>query len=353
MAGSQAVMAYHVLFTVTFYTSARLYIPLSSETQSCFWLVGNNVKKKENTVIKEIFPEQISSHRNTWVWAVPILVFAIFILGQLSVILPADALGLVSRETIETYPTVLYLIIGTFTMVGLLFILWIRFFERRTLASVGLIFNRQAKTLYVRGFAIGLLMGSAVVCGILLLGGYGLEAGAGSKSRDLIPILILMVAFIVQSGVEEMVFRGWMMSRISARFGLWAGIIGNSILFTLMHVEFDGLDTTPVAMIVLFNLMTFLFSVFLSFLVIREKSIWGASAWHAAWNWIFITWFALPTTGIELGLSPLVRDLAPVEGAPEWLTGGMTGPEGSVLTLIVLTLGCLILLWRGLKPDSS
>jgi len=143
------------------------------------------------------------------------------------------------------------------------------------------------------------------------------------------------------------------MSRISARFGLWAGIIGNSILFTLMHVEFDGLDSTPLVMIVLFNLMTFLFSVFLSLLVIREKSIWGASAWHAAWNWIFITWFALPTTGIELGLAPLVRDLAPVEGAPEWLTGGMTGPEGSVLTLIVLTLGCLILLWRGLKPDMS
>ena len=304
-------------------------------------------------MIKEIFPEQISSHRKTWIWAVPVLVFVIFLLGQLSVILPADALGLVSRETIETYPTVLYLIIGTFTMVALLFTLWIRFFERRTMASVGLMINRRASTQYLRGYAIGLLMGVVVVCGVLLLGGYGPEDGAGSKSRDLIPILILMFAFVVQSGVEEMVFRGWMMSRISARFGLWAGIIGNSILFTLMHVEFDGLDSTPLVMVVLFNLMTFLFSVFLSLLVIREKSIWGASAWHAAWNWIFITWFALPTTGIELGLSPLVRDLAPVEGAPEWLTGGMTGPEGSILTLIVLTLGCLILLRRGLKPGSS
>ena len=302
---------------------------------------------------KAIFLEDMSHRRTTWIWAVPVLVFGIFIVGQLSILLPADALGLVSRETIETYPTVLYLIIGTFTMVALLFILWIKYFEGRSLASVGLVFNRLAKTLYIRGYAIGLLMGIVVVGGVLLLGGYGPETGADSKPRDLIPILILMIAFIVQSGTEEMVFRGWMMSRISARFGLWAGIIGNSILFTLMHVEFDSLDTTPLTMIVLFNLMTFVFSVFLSLLVIREKSIWGACAWHAAWNWIFITWFALPTTGIELGLTPLISDLAPVEGAPEWLTGGMTGPEGSILTLIVLTLGCLILLRRGTKPASS
>ena len=36
-------------------------------------------------VIKEIFPEQTGRHRKTWIWAVPVLVFAIFIFGQLSV----------------------------------------------------------------------------------------------------------------------------------------------------------------------------------------------------------------------------------------------------------------------------
>lgn len=302
---------------------------------------------------KEIFPEDSNGYRQTWIWAVPVLVFAIFIVGQLSVLLTADAFGLVTRETVETYPNVLYLVIGTFAMVALLFTLWIRYFERRSMASVGLLFSRQAKMFYIRGFAIGLLMGAAVVCGVLLFGGYELEAGTGLKSRDLIPILILMIAFILQSGTEEMVFRGWMMGRISARYGIWAGILGNSFLFTLMHVEIDGLGNTTPAMIILFTLMTFLFSIFLSLLVIREKSIWGASAWHAAWNWIFITWFGLPTTGIELGLTPLIADLAPIEGAPEWLTGGPEGPEGSIMTLVVLTFACLILLWRGIKPGAQ
>lgn len=304
-------------------------------------------------MIKELFPEKINGYRQTWIWAVPVLVIVIFMVGQLSILLPADALGLVTRDTIETYPNVLYLVIGTFTMVALLFTLWIKFFERRSMASVGLVFNYPARTFYIRGYAFGLLMGAAVVCLVLLFGGYGADAGAGLKSRDLVPILILMCAFILQSGTEELVFRGWMMGRITARYGLWAGILGNSLLFTLMHVEFEELGTTSTVMIVIFNLMTLLFSIFLSLLVVREKSIWGASAWHAAWNWIFITWFALPTTGIELGLTPLITDLAPTDGAPEWLTGGIAGPEGSFMALIVLATGCLILIWPGTKQAQG
>jgi hypothetical protein len=96
-----------------------------------------------------------------------------------------------------------------------------------------------------------------------------------------------------------------------------------------------------------------LFSVFLSLLVIKEKSIWGAAAWHAAWNWMFITWFGLPTTGIELNLVPLVSDLMPAPEAAVWLTGGTDGPEGSVLALIVLALGCVWMVYSLRRNRSS
>jgi len=294
----------------------------------------------------KVFPEDHTDYRRTWIWAIPFLVVLMLIVGQLAVMLPADAVGLVTRETVETYPTVLFLIIGTFAMFAVLFTAWIKLFERRSMASVGLLLSSQSKKMFIGGFGNGLLMGVAVVCGVYLLGGYGLEADIGDRSRDFVPIVILMCAFILQSGTEEMIFRGWVMGRISERYGLWAGIIGNSLLFTLIHVEVDSLETTPPMMIALFTLMTFLFSIFLSLLVVRQKSIFGASAWHAAWNWIFITWFGLPTTGIELGLSPLVANLTPIDGKAEWLTGGSTGPEGSVLTLIVLGIGCAILLQR-------
>ena len=307
----------------------------------------NHIRTRERVsdfMLNAIFQEEPGQCRRTWVWAIPFLVVALFTVGQLLVILPADRLGLVTRETIETYPTVLYLIVGTFAMVAFLFAGWIIYFERRTLSSVGIALSAKSGGFFAKGYGIGLLMGSAVVAAVVLFDGYVFEPGSNEGSRDLLPVLILMFAFILQSSTEELVFRGWMMERLAARNGILAGVIGNSLLFTLMHVEFDGANGSSIGMIIMFNLMTFLFSVFLSLLVLRQRSILGASAWHAAWNWIFISWFGLPTTGIDLKLSPLITDLSPNESSQEWLTGGLSGPEGSIMALVVLCIGCSVLL---------
>ena len=299
----------------------------------------------------ELFEAEPLNHRRTWIWAVPVLVFLFFILGQILALLPTKILGLSSRETIETYPTILYLIIGAFAMTAVIFTLWLRFFERRSLASVGLGFSTDARRNYLLGFGLGLLMAASVVYCVRLLGGYVVEAEVSLGLQALLPIFILMFAFMLQSGTEELIFRGWMLGRIAARYGLWAGVIGNSILFTLMHVDTEALAALGPSGTALFVAATLLFSVFLSLLVIREGSIWGAAAWHAAWNWMFITWFGLPTTGIELNLAPLINDLAPVADAAVWLTGGTDGPEGSVFTPIVLAIGCLWL-FRSLRRQS-
>ncbi|MGB5346239.1 MAG: CPBP family glutamic-type intramembrane protease, partial [Woeseia sp.] len=118
------------------------------------------------------------------------------------------------------------------------------------------------------------------------------------------------------------------------------------------HIELDPAADAGLIGTLLFTSTTLLFAVFLSFLAIREKSIWGACAWHAAWNWMFITWFGLPTTGIELNLAPLLGDLMAAPGAADWLTGGAEGPEGSVFTSIVLVAGCLLLWLRKARPGT-
>ena len=299
----------------------------------------------------ELFEIASANCRRTWILAVPVLAFAFFIVGQILVLLPVKLLGLASRETVETYPTILYLIIGAFGVTALIFAAWLRFFERRSWASVGFGIAKDTRRNYLLRFGLGLLMAASVVYAVRLLGGYSIEAEVDLQLRDIAPILILMFAFVLQSGVEELIFRGWMLARIAARYGLWAGVIGNSVLFTLMHFNRDvsalGLSGT-----FLFIAATLLFSVFLSLLVIKEKSVWGAAAWHAAWNWMFITWFGLPTTGIELNLVPLVSDLMPTPEAAVWLTGGTDGPEGSVLTPIVLALGCVWLI-RSLRRNRS
>lgn len=292
-----------------------------------------------------LFGTAEGSYRRTWAWATFILVPVFLVGGQILFLLPAKLLGWITRENVETYPYVLNLIIGAFAMCALIFWLWIRFFERRNLRSVGLSFDNRSTRQYARGFVLGLLMAAGVVYTVRLLGGYSVEAETHLASTDMVPILILLFAFILQAGTEELVFRGWMMGRLAERYGLWVGVIGNSVLFTLMHVDSEALAALGPSGIALFTAATLLFSIFLSLLVIRERSIWGAAAWHASWNWMFITWFGLPTTGIELGLAPLVADYMPTPDAAVWLTGGTDGPEGSVLTPIVLLIGTLILSW--------
>lgn len=290
-----------------------------------------------------LFGTAEGNYRRTWAWATFILLPAFFLAGQILFLLPAKLLGWITRENVETYPYVLHLIIGAFAAAALIFVLWIRFFERRDLRSVGLGLDGDTTRRFVRGFLIGLLMAASVVYAVRLFGGYSVEAESQLALADLAPIGILLFAFILQSGTEEMVFRGWMMGRLAERYGLWVGVIGNSLLFTLMHVDIEALSALGASGIAIFTSATLLFSIFLSLLVIRERSIWGAAAWHAAWNWMFITWFGLPTTGIELGLSPLAADYMPAADAAIWLTGGTDGPEGSVLTPIVLVIGSVVL----------
>jgi membrane protease YdiL (CAAX protease family) len=290
-----------------------------------------------------LFGAANAGYRRTWAWATLLLVPVFLISGQILFLLPAKLLGWITVDNVETYPHILHLIIGAFAIAALIFILWIRFFERRDLASVGLGLDGNALKRFVRGFVSGLVMAAAVVYAVRLFGGYSVEAETQLALADLAPIAILLFAFILQSGTEELIFRGWMMGRLAERYGLWVGVVGNSILFTLMHVDIENVSALGVSGIAIFTTATLLFSIFLSLLVIRERSIWGAAAWHAAWNWMFITWFGLPTTGIELGLAPLAADYMPAPDAAVWLTGGTDGPEGSVFTPAVLVVGSLVL----------
>lgn len=307
---------------------------------------------KELTVRNLLFPEEAGNHRRTWVWAVPFLVFAFFIVGQISALLLFKPFDIFTKDNIETYPYIIYMLIGTFGVVALIAFAWVKYFERRSLKSIGLGVDVQTKPVFGRGFLQGIVMGCLVVAGVFTFGGYSVEAGAPLSLNDLIPIFILMLCFIIQSSTEEILFRGWMLNRVAARYGFWVGAMANSLVFTLMHID-DSVTSMTLVDASIFVSMTMLFSIFLSLMVRRDGSVWGACGWHASWNWLFITWWGLPTTGIELGLQPLVMDLMPTEGAPKWLSGGAMGPEDSVFAVMILALGTLYYLVERKRAASA
>ncbi|WP_395373343.1 lysostaphin resistance A-like protein [Marinicella sp. W31] len=307
---------------------------------------------------KTLFPQDNTVHLNqkairiTPLWALPLLSIAFLVIGQISALLPLKYLGIISKENVDNYPHILYFIIGSFAMVSVLIVLWVRYYEKQTLASVGLRFNAKTLSQYLSGLLLGLLFGTVIVYSIIFLGGYALEQEIDVTLSDWTPVLVLLLAFMVQAGTEELLFRGWLMNHLHSQYGVWVAVIGNSLLFTLFHIGSIDFETATWTSAAIFLVMCLLLSIFLSFHAIKTASIWGACAFHASWNWIFINVFGLPTTGIDLDIKPIWRDYAPVAEAPVWLSGGVMGPEDTVVSLAVLLLACFWYMRKSMNKNQ-
>ena len=189
-------------------------------------------------------------------------------------------------------------------------------------------------------------MASAIVGGIWITHSFAAGAfGTAFQSPDAIAgIALLLACFAFQSSVEELLFRGWMLSVISARMGVVVAIIISSAVFTLLHYDpgahggFSAstcscLPCSPVAGLSGWG------------------NIWGVMAWHAGWNWILATGFGLRVTGLDAHEPALIVTLTPT--GPAYFTGGMEGPEGSLLCTLVLATGIGFLLWRARSLRSN
>jgi membrane protease YdiL (CAAX protease family) len=203
-------------------------------------------------------------------------------------------------------------------------LLWVRYVERRPLAAIGLAGERKLRT-----FAIGGLVGVASILGIaftiLVSGGFSATAVAPAfqSGHALLVIVLLLPCFAVQASVEEVVFRGWLLSVVAKKWGVVAGVIVSSAVFGLLHFS----PGQPA----LVTLSNGLFAVFCCCWVLKTRNILGVMGWHVGWNWLLAVGFDLPLTGLDVGIPALLVRLEPA--GPAWLTGGAQGPEGSIATV--------------------
>ena len=232
-------------------------------------------------------------------------------------------------------PLGFFLMLVSFSALGLAISGWVRWVEKRSLASAGLC-GAQVLKKFLIGLAVGIAMMGAIVTAIALSGGYRVAdlAPAFDSPAALGWIALLLAGFAVQASVEEFVFRGWLFSAVMRRWNMTAAFILSSAAFTFVHLSPRA--TLPALV------MTFIFAIFACAWVRRSKSIWGVMGWHVGWNWFAGAGFDVPITGLDTGLPALVVKLVPV--GPAWLNGAGEGPEGSVFTLALLTVAGLSLL---------
>jgi membrane protease YdiL (CAAX protease family) len=216
-----------------------------------------------------------------------------------------------------------------FGLLLLLLLAWVRFVERRPLASVGLQHEHMFRS-YLRGHAIGMISVTAIITVIWIAGGYEASHGATAYSNPsaMVSILLLLPALALQSSVEELLFRGWLLSVLARKFNVIVAIVVSSLLFSFLHFSPDQHW--------LVTLGTFMFGIFACSWALRSRSILGVMGWHSGWNWLLAVGFGLPLTSIDLGIPPLLVGMRPI-GA-DWLTGGAQGPEASVICLAYFAL---------------
>lgn len=215
-----------------------------------------------------------------------------------------------------------------FAMFGMLIItifLWVRFFEGRSIFTLGFTKKSAVKN-YLFGFLYGMLINSIVVGIMGVLGSIEVTNLNHIIGFDSIGIVIVFLfGFVIQGGAEEILTRGWMFQVIGYRNKPWLGLFISSMFFTLLH-----LGNTGINFISILNLI--LVSVLLSLFVINDGNLWFACAWHSSWNWIMGNIYGLSVSGTGEKVSIFSLNTT----GNELISGAGFGPEGSLVTTLVL-----------------
>jgi membrane protease YdiL (CAAX protease family) len=220
----------------------------------------------------------------------------------------------------------------SFSLMLLFLWVWVAAYERRSVRTLG--FPTQS---WCRKLLVGLLLGFGMVAlavGLMSVAGAIAVDDAGTQQSGgaaLGGAMLLLLVFGVQGGAEEVIFRGWLLGVLGARYRPWVGVAISTVVFVVVHGT-----ARPLAVL---NLV--LFALFLSLYCLKEGSIWGICGWHAAWNWTQGHFFGLEITGHSQA-GGTVLDLKAV--GPELLSGGGYGVEATIMCTLVLGAGVAVMI---------
>ena len=193
--------------------------------------------------------------------------------------------------------------------------------------------------------------------GLGLLIGFGLNFGCAVVAMlhkdihihfsrfEILPFIALLFAVFVQSSSEELVDRAYVFQ--VARKGYrskWVAIIGNALIFSLMHGANPGVTALALANIFFSGL---LFSLFVYYF----DSLWCAYGIHTGWNFTQSILLGLPNSGLVVPYSNFELDTAAATNSFAYNVA--FGIEGTILSTVVLAVACLIVYLLGEKRNQQ
>ncbi len=223
-------------------------------------------------------------------------------------------------------------VLGTFASAAVANALVLRIYESGRLADIGLQWNPASAANLILGFGGG--AGAAVIVLVppLALGFARLRIDPDNPGSWPAAIFVSIVLLFGSVG-EEMLFRGYAFQILWRAIGPFATILPTAVLFGFAHS--NNLHSTTLS-----TVNTIGWGVLLGVAVLRSGDLWLPIGLHFGWN-VALPLFGAGLSGFDLGVTGYKLHWS----VPEVWSGGGYGPEGGLLTSIVLA-ALAVYLWR-------
>lgn len=201
--------------------------------------------------------------------------------------------------------------------------------------------KRPATELHLRttrlllGGASGALLMALPLAVLFAVGAYEQVLFRGASPE----LLGVAVVIGIAATLEELVYRCLLFRLLERAWGTKLALVAQAVVFALRHLE--NVEHAGTRDVVTMLVSVTLLGLLWGGVFVLARNLWAVAANHAAWNFTILL-SGMPLSGIEDW-----RKLAPLESrsaGPDWLTGGMFGPESSLLVIASTSVTVVLLL---------
>jgi len=187
---------------------------------------------------------------------------------------------------------------------------------------------------FVNGALWGLALLTAIILLLVVTGHARLAWGGLSPAGIVFYALAWAGASLLTGLAEEVALRGYLLQTFNRGLGFWPALSITSLLFGALHVTNTGEGSIGIAAAVLGGAI-------MALGVRGTGSLWWSIGLHSAWDYAENFLAGSQDSG-QTCIGTLLRT-TPL--GTEILSGGRTGPEGSLFTLLLLA-AAFALAWR-------
>lgn len=257
--------------------------------------------------------------------------FVSLIIGEVFIIGGSYIFGYNATDKQLPYDIMLLCSFYGYILTILLFIIFSKKINKIKLDKIGI--DKNLKTFF-KGLLIGILSLLLIIILLVIFG--AIEFNGINNSMNWGVFVLYLFGYLIQSAMEEVVCRGYILHKLKEKIPLAFAIIISVLFFTVGHIAklFDfGI---VIGIIGIINL--FLISMIWITTTLKDKNIYSAIGFHFIWNFALFNIIGLNLSGIEA-----TNSIFKFNAVNSFLTGSSYGIESSIITTVILLLVLLII----------